>query len=962
LSSALTAALVVFLVAQAPTPTVDGVADEADVLFSLGNEAYAKRDYERALSYYFSSNRLAQNKNVTFNLARCYERLERPVEAYRYYARYRELIGDGDDAGAAAAMKRLRPRLSFLSVSSEPSGAAVYIDRKELGAYGTTPLELALAPGTYDLLLERDGHVDAKADLGAMKAGEQREIKARLTPLLGTLVVTGTPEGAELRLRGELIGRVPSELPIIPGDHRVEVSAPGYETVLLPVEVRADEQEELRVALTLQTGTIVVQADESGIPVRLDGQVVGFTPVVIDGVTAGEHRLEVAAEGYRAYRVDVEVPGGGRVVVEASLEADTDVSAASRASESILDAPASVTLISRSELSALAPVNVMDAIAGTRGFFPNDDLTFASLGVRGFSEFGSYGNRVLMQIDGHTVNDNWLGGSFVGFDLLTDLSIVDRIEVVRGPGSSLYGTGAFFGVVNVGLPKTLPHTARGGVFSTGDGQAGGFADGGATFGKNAGFWVKAGGLVGQPFDYFSKAHVGSPEASDGVARGVGALGAGGAMGRAFWGDLDLVAYIQHRNKNPPTAPFGTTFGDLRTRDTERRGFVDLRYTPQVTDQLKLVLRTYLDHFHYDGVYPYVEDRIVQEESFEGDWGGAEVRVIYEPLLGLRLTGGAESELHFLAAGRGTDQPGDDVYYDESNPYVKASLFSNVDWAIGRWLRLSAGARFDAWWITNLDTQDPLFGQGVRFFSSFNPRFAAVLRPFEDTRLKLLLGRAFRAPSLFEMTYWDGGITQVQGPNLEPETIYTGELELSQVLPERFLLVGSVFVNRISDLIRLQGSGVSEDPSVFRNEATPIWTLGSEVELRKELSRGVFGSAQYSFQRTRVDDPVGEQRLPNSPEHIVGGRLVVPVFARTLRLGTRAYIEAGRLDRSGKTLDPALLWDLTLSGELRALGLSYHAGVKNLFDWRVSHPVGEDIATPTVPQMGRTFIAQVAYSY
>ena len=128
--------------------------------------------------------------------------------------------------------------------------------------------------------------------------------------------------------------------------------------------------------------------------------------------------------------------------------------------DTMLDAPASVTLITRPELTALAPTHVMDAIVGTRGFFPNDDLTFASLGVRGFSEFGSYGNRVLMQIDGHTVNDDWLDGSFVGYDLLSDLSVVDRVEVVRGPGSSLYGTGAFFGLVNVDLVRSLPLSAH----------------------------------------------------------------------------------------------------------------------------------------------------------------------------------------------------------------------------------------------------------------------------------------------------------------------------------------------------------------------------------------------------------------------------------------------------------------------------------------------------------------------
>src|SRR5690606_6972828 len=129
---------------------------------------------------------------------------------------------------------------------------------------------------------------------------------------------------------------------------------------------------------------------------------------------------------------------------------------------------------------------------------------------------------------------------------------------------------------------------------------------------------------------------------DGVARDVGGLGAGGVLGRAYFRDVDVIAYLQQRNQNYPTGAFGTTFGDRRTLDAERRGFVDVRYTPTFTDWLRLELRTYLDHFHYDGVYPYLEERVIQEEYFEGDWGGVDARLIWQPFAALRLTGGGES--------------------------------------------------------------------------------------------------------------------------------------------------------------------------------------------------------------------------------------------------------------------------------------------------------------------------------
>ena len=77
-------ALLLALAAAAPA-WADNTADEADVAFDLGNRAYAKRDYDGALASYFLSYRLVPNRNVLFNIARCYEAIDRLDEAYRYW-------------------------------------------------------------------------------------------------------------------------------------------------------------------------------------------------------------------------------------------------------------------------------------------------------------------------------------------------------------------------------------------------------------------------------------------------------------------------------------------------------------------------------------------------------------------------------------------------------------------------------------------------------------------------------------------------------------------------------------------------------------------------------------------------------------------------------------------------------------------------------------------------------------
>ena len=74
----LSLALVILLAATAapwtPPAQADGVADEADLQFQLGAEAYSKNDFRGALEHFLASNRLVPNRNVMFNIARAFER------------------------------------------------------------------------------------------------------------------------------------------------------------------------------------------------------------------------------------------------------------------------------------------------------------------------------------------------------------------------------------------------------------------------------------------------------------------------------------------------------------------------------------------------------------------------------------------------------------------------------------------------------------------------------------------------------------------------------------------------------------------------------------------------------------------------------------------------------------------------------------------------------------------------
>ena len=77
------------------------------------------------------------------------------------------------------------------------------------------------------------------------------------------------------------------------------------------------------------------------------------------------------------------------------------------------------------------------------------DRNYSFVGTRGVLRNGDYNSRLLLTVDGHRLNDAIFGGVLLGPEFPIDLNDIDRVEVIRGPGSSLYGSSALLGVINV---------------------------------------------------------------------------------------------------------------------------------------------------------------------------------------------------------------------------------------------------------------------------------------------------------------------------------------------------------------------------------------------------------------------------------------------------------------------------------------------------------------------------------
>ncbi len=116
---------------------------------------------------------------------------------------------------------------------------------------------------------------------------------------------------------------------------------------------------------------------------------------------------------------------------------------ASKFLQKVADAPASVTIVTGEQIQKYGYRTLADALRSVGGFYVIYDRNYSYVGVRGFSRPGDYNARILFLLDGHRVNDNIFDGAYVATEFPVDVDLIDRIEIIRGPSSSVYGTGAF---------------------------------------------------------------------------------------------------------------------------------------------------------------------------------------------------------------------------------------------------------------------------------------------------------------------------------------------------------------------------------------------------------------------------------------------------------------------------------------------------------------------------------------
>jgi outer membrane receptor for ferrienterochelin and colicin len=122
---------------------------------------------------------------------------------------------------------------------------------------------------------------------------------------------------------------------------------------------------------------------------------------------------------------------------------------ASKFEQKVTNAPSFVTIVTADEIKKSGYRTLADILRSVSGFVITNDRNYTYAAVRGLGVTGDYNSRILILIDQHRINDNIYNSAFLGNDFILDVDTIERVEIIRGPGSALYGSSAFFAVINI---------------------------------------------------------------------------------------------------------------------------------------------------------------------------------------------------------------------------------------------------------------------------------------------------------------------------------------------------------------------------------------------------------------------------------------------------------------------------------------------------------------------------------
>jgi outer membrane receptor for ferrienterochelin and colicins len=617
------------------------------------------------------------------------------------------------------------------------------------------------------------------------------------------------------------------------------------------------------------------------------------------------------------------------------------VVAGSKRAQDPRDVPSFVSVVTAAEIKEHGYRTLADVLRTLPGFYVSNDRNYSYIGVRGFSRPGDFNARVLLLLNGLRTNENVFDLAYIGEEFSVDVDLIERVEVIRGPSSAIYGSNAFFAVINV---VTRPGSSVAGTEIATSAASFGTYSGRASYGHTFanGLDLLASGTYSDGKGrnlYFPEYD--APATNNGIANGDDHEEFRKLLVTASKGNFSFQANNVSREKGLPTGSYASTFNDPRNRTTDGLSLASLSYERNLADAATFSARVHAGRYVYDGEYAYTAFA-PNKDFFVGEWWGLDIDAARK--IGSRqfLTYGAEYRDNFKMLQTNYDPEPYVLYSYAQDKSTRWGAFAQDEIRLADPLMLYAGLRVDRY-------------EGFGYATT--PRAALIYTPSSTTTFKLLAGRAFRAPSDYELQYNIAHQSTIN-PQLQPEHIETLELTAQRLIGGGIEISASAFRNRLTDLLSRRTDTLSGVP--YFGNVDEIHSRGMELGLNVNRGHGLSGQLSYSFQRTE-DRAIGIQ-MSNSPEQMVQMELRSPILGSAATAAVDAQYMSARSTLLGNVAGSHVLTNFSLFAPRTFGRFDLSASVYNVFDARYGDPVSNGFVQDVIQQDGRSFRVRTTLHY
>jgi len=634
------------------------------------------------------------------------------------------------------------------------------------------------------------------------------------------------------------------------------------------------------------------------------------------------------------------------------------VSIATGSRQLVKKAPSAATVITAEEIASMGARTLSEALEAVPGLHVSRNMLQTNYaptyGMRGILTSSS--PHVLMMVNGIPRTSVYLGNPD---ELAVELPVdnIARIEVIRGPGSAVYGADAFAGTINI-ITKTahdVDGTAvavRAGSFNSWDTW---FQHGSKHGELDVAAYLKIGGTDGQRREIRSDmiGRSGPVNIGHDDIDGQLDIGYGNFRWRAGYtlrdnmgtyagiaGALDPVGKVRSERLSTDLSWADENFARDLSLNLQA---AYMQLANEVTTPLVIIP---------GGVIPGFPNGMIGDPDKWERQARFSATSVYSGFADHRIRFGLghdEMEIYKTRETKNFTQigglfplpmysaSGDNLFLA---PHKRKQNYAYLqdEWSFARTWTLTGGVRYDSF---------------SDFGNTTNPRLALVWEARPDLTAKLMYGTAFRAPSFVEQ-YATGNPVALGNPSVMPEKITTLEAAVNWQASHTLQTSLSVFRHEISDII-------SQTGNTYQNTGKQTGS-GGELEIAWDASSSLRLSGHYAYQKN-INETT-QRDAGYAPHHHLYSRADWRLLPGWQLSGQVNYVA----DRKRAWGDPRpavpdyTSVDLTLRSDKTKRGWDFSASVFNLFDADIREPSKTASGiTYDLPMPGRTFWLQARYS-